>query len=151
MKMTSSTSITSTSGVTLICETICPRPCPESIAIGVCRLLGKEMTLGDIQKFGSEIVHLGREHSYPRGEIVVEHLRGYRGHQPDRGGDQGLGDSRRDRLDTRRMRRGQPEERRHDSPHCAEQSDKRGRRSAGREECDARLELRELDVFLALH
>jgi len=31
-------------------------------------LLGQEMTLGDIQKFGSEIIHLGRQHAHARDE-----------------------------------------------------------------------------------
>src|ERR1700689_1119871 len=103
MKMTSSTSMTSTNGVTLICETICPRPDPESLAIALCRPLRKEMTFGDIQKFGSEVVHLGREHAHARDKKVVEHLRRDSGDQSHGGCDQRFGDSRRDRLDTRRM------------------------------------------------
>ena len=55
------------------------------------------MTLGDIQKFGGEIVHLGRQHPDARDEIVVEHQRRDRGDEADRGRDQRLGDTRRDR------------------------------------------------------
>ncbi len=53
-----------------------------------------------------------------------------------------------DGLDIRGMSRREPDEGRHDSPHRAEQADKRAGRAGGGEERDALLQLGHFDVGL---
>src|SRR5579863_5014175 len=103
----------------------------------------KEMTLRDIEKFGGKIFHLDLEHAHARREKIVKHLRGNRRDQTDRGRDERFRNSRRDRLDARRMRRRQSEKCGHDSPHRAEQPDKWARGAGRREKRDSIFELGE--------
>src|SRR5712692_2824935 len=109
------------------------------------------MTFRDVEEFGGEIVHLGREHVHAGGQEVVEHLRGYRGYEADRRGYQGFRDSRCNRLDIRRMGRREAQEGRHYSPYRAEQADERAGRAGGREERYSGLDFRKLDVGLPPH
>src|SRR5262249_13618755 len=69
MKMMSSTSITSTRGVTLICEIESLLDEPWSKAIGS---LLQEVALGDVQELRREGVHLRGEHAHLARE-AVEH------------------------------------------------------------------------------
>src|SRR5439155_478905 len=96
----------------------------------------EEMTLGDVQKFGAERIHLRGQHAQLAREPVVHDDGGDRGREPDGGGDQRLGDARRDGLDTRRRGGGEAAERRHDPPDRAEETDERRRARGGGEERD---------------
>src|SRR4051812_10023193 len=76
MKMISSTSITSTSGVTLISDIMpLPPPPPEDIPIA----LPQEMTFDDVEEVIAEGVHLRRQHLDLAGEEVERHDRRHRG------------------------------------------------------------------------
>src|SRR4051794_37329396 len=93
MKMMSSTSITSTSGVTLM-SVIALRPDPVSPpekAIASGRLL-EDVALDDVEEIGREVAHLVLEHADPGVEGVVRDQRGYRGEKPHRRGDERLAD-----------------------------------------------------------
>ena len=97
MKMMSSTSITSTSGMTLISdsdvETRRPRRRPV-FASGV-RLMHPsalgEVPFRDVQELEREVVHLRRVDLHLRGEVVVEVDGRNRGEQAERRGDQRFG------------------------------------------------------------
>src|SRR5439155_24230493 len=95
MKMMSRTSITSTSGVTLICEMMSVGEPWSKAIIGSL----EEMTFRDVQEFGREGVHLGGEDAHLAGEAAVHDDGGNGGGEADGGRDQRLGDARRDRLD----------------------------------------------------
>src|SRR2546427_12411775 len=103
-----------------------------------------EMTLGDVQKFGAERIHLRGQHAQLAREPVVHDDGGDRGREPDGGGDQRLGDARRDGLDTRRRRCREAAERRYDPPDRAEETDERRRARGGGEEREPPLEPRDL-------
>src|SRR5262245_51793031 len=119
MKMMSSTSMTSTSGVTLICEIESPPPDdPWSNAMGLL----EEVPLRDVEELGAERVHLGGQHAHLSRETVVHDDRRNRSREADGGGDQRLGDARRHRLDARRRGGREAPERRHDAPHRSEQA-----------------------------
>src|SRR5262249_36113931 len=110
MKMMSSTSMTSTSGVTLMSEIESPPPGPPK-----AMLLLQEVPLRDVQELGAERVHLRRQHANLSGETVVhDHGRDGRG-QADGSGHEGLRDTGRDGLDAGRRGGGETHERRHDS------------------------------------
>src|SRR5262249_8085388 len=68
MKMMSSTSMTSTSGVTLMSEIeSLPPGAPKAIVTSLLQ----EVPLGDVQELRAEGVHLGRQHAeLPRETIV---------------------------------------------------------------------------------
>src|SRR5215467_10649999 len=65
MKMTSSTSMTSTSGVTLMSE-IDPPP-SDGPPPNAMTLLLQEMSIGDVQELDRERVDLGGQHAEPPG------------------------------------------------------------------------------------
>src|SRR5579863_2376591 len=156
MKMISSTSMTSTSGVTLICETSIPRG-PDSVATmgsspgGASSFSRQEVTFRDIQEFRNEIIHLDRQYAHSRRQEIVEHLRRDRRDESDRGRDQRLRDTRRDRLNIRRMSRRQPNKRCHYSPYRAEQPDKWRGRPGRRQKRNPLLKLGQFDIRLPLH
>src|SRR5262249_62101332 len=85
----------------------------------------EKVTFGDIEKLGGKVFHLRREHSHLATKVVERHHRWNGGGQPDRGSDQCLSDTRRDRLNTRRLGMAQAAKGVHNSPHRAEQPDKR--------------------------
>src|SRR6266702_1356106 len=92
MKMIRRTSITSTSGVTLICD-IAERSLLLLLPISIRPpLFAAERAMHDVQKFGREAVHLGTQHSDLVLKMVVPHDRRNGGDQADGGGDQRLGD-----------------------------------------------------------
>src|SRR5690349_5660801 len=71
MKMTRSTSITSTSGVTLICAMLPLPPRLSKPAIVLHLISFQEVPLGDVEKLRREVVHLRREHAHlPRERVV---------------------------------------------------------------------------------
>src|SRR5438093_1345860 len=110
MKMMRRTSITSTSGVTLICEMASLPGDPWSkVMVSL-----QEMTFGDVQEFGCERIHLGGEHADLAREPVVHDDGGDRGGETHGGGDEGLGNARGHRLDARGGRDGEAPERGHD-------------------------------------
>src|SRR5438105_4289063 len=122
MKMTSSTNMTSTMGVTLISAFSSPSP-PAFIAMA---RLPQEVTLDDVEIVLLERLHLGAEHADATHEVVVRHHRRDRGDQADRGREQRLRDLRADRLDRRGrrfLRLPDGEEREQDAHHRAEQAD----------------------------
>src|SRR5262245_45210466 len=153
MKITSSTSITSTSGVTLIWDIDGPddRPAPSKAIPHLLRALLQEMTLGDVQELRREVLHVGVENPDLVIEMVVADDGRDRRREPDRGRDERLRDSRRDRLDARRLRLGEPAERVHDPPDRAEEADERRRRRGRGEEGERLLEPRHLLVRRAPH
>src|SRR3954447_13523945 len=118
MKMISSTSITSTSGTTLISasevDTRAPRarlPRPE-FPVGIGWTLGtflrfclREVPFGDVQELEREIIHLRCEVLHPAGVVIVEIQRRHRGEQAGGGRDQRLGDARRDDAEAGRALR----------------------------------------------
>src|SRR4051812_26001590 len=95
MKMMSSTSITSTSGVTLICEMESLPDEPESNAM-VTRGSLQEVTFGDVEEFGRERVHLGGQHADLARKPVEQHDGGNRRGEPHRRRDERLRDPGRD-------------------------------------------------------
>src|SRR3989304_5349547 len=122
MKMTSSTSMTSTSGVTLICAIVVPSRWEEaSIAITTSgTLLFEEVALSDIQELMGKVIHFHRQHLDMLHKIIIRQQRGNSSCQADRRGDQGLGDARRHGLDARRVGDAQTHEGIHDPPNGAE-------------------------------
>src|SRR4051794_16416770 len=140
MKMMSRTSMTSTSGVTLM-SVIALRPDPvsppEKANLG--RLL-EDVALDDVEEIGGEVAHLVLEDPDPRVECVVRDQRRDRRKQSDRGGDEGLADGPRHGGEIGVSRLVDVAEGPHDSPHRAEEADEGGRRGGGPEERDARLQ-----------
>src|SRR5262245_41174447 len=127
MKMINSTSITSTSGVTLI-SLRGPLPPPPLNAIGSP---SEEVAPNDVEQVAREAVHLARQHVDATHEVVVGHDRRDRRGQPDRGRDQRLGDTGCDDVQAGVLLCADAHERIHDAPDRAEQPDER-RGRAGR-------------------
>src|SRR6516165_9524430 len=67
------------------------------------RFLLKEMTFGNVKKFGDEIIYLGRQHAHPSREKIVKHLRRNCRDQSHCRGDKRLGNTWRDCLYIRRV------------------------------------------------
>src|SRR5512139_145216 len=93
MKMTRRTSITSMKGVTLISEREVPI-LPLFDGDRDCGLSAIE-SVGDVQEFQSEILHLGDQVLDPVEEVVVGNDGRDSGKKPDGRSDQGLSDARR--------------------------------------------------------
>src|SRR5688572_165134 len=89
MKMISKTSMTSTSGVTLMSLTAFPRPPPDDMPMvsppqhdrTARKVLTEEVPLHDVEKIRGESVHFGLEHPDPRQEVVVRDHGRNRGRQ----------------------------------------------------------------------
>src|SRR5690242_12078579 len=96
MNMTSSTSMTSTSGVTLISERGAPPPPPPPPIAMVSAPLLQEVAANDVEEVLLEGLHLAGEHADLPHEVVVRHDRRDRRHEADRGRDQRLRHARRD-------------------------------------------------------
>src|SRR5687768_8715663 len=112
MKITSKTSMTSTSGVTLISERGArPPPPPPLIAMVL-----QEVPLHDVEVVARERLDLALEDPQLAQEVVIGcHGRDGRD-EADRGRDQRLGDAGRDDGEARALLRADVQERAHDAP-----------------------------------
>src|SRR5262245_13105673 len=135
MKISSSTSTTSTSGMMLISASEVPiRRSPSedwmlNAIFGRPREL-RHRTRQDVQEIEAEAIHLRRPVAHAVDGVVVAHDRRDGGGETGRGGDERRRDAgRHDRQAGRALRPGAVEGR-HDAPHGAEQTDER--RGAGR-------------------
>src|SRR3954463_8397183 len=149
MKMMSKTSMTSTSGVTLM-SVIARRPDPVSPPekANSCRLL-EDVALDDVEEVGGEVAHLVLEDADPRVECVVSDQRGHRRKESDRGGDEGLTDRPSHGGEVGVSRLVDVAERPHDPPHRPEEADEGCRRGGGPEEGDAGFQRGQLGVGCA--
>src|SRR5205823_3471466 len=140
MKMMSNTSMTSTSGVTLM-SVIALRPDPVSPPEKAnSRRLLEDVALDDVEEVGGEVAHLVLEDADPRVECVVSDQRGHRRKESHRGGDQGLADGPRHGGEIGVSHLVDVAECPHDPPHRAEEADEGRRRGGGPEERDARFQ-----------
>src|SRR5215831_5714337 len=108
MKMRSSTSTTSTSGMMLISASV-PRTrpvasAPASALIAILERLRRphQPALDQVRHLEPEVLHLGGPVPDLADEVVVADDGGNRGDQAEEGGDQGLGDPRRHHRQARR-------------------------------------------------
>src|SRR5262245_29124527 len=116
MKMMSSTSMTSTSGTTLISASDVEMrrrrpPNPGSVAAGACTLgtrqypqALREIPLGNVQELHREIIHVGREQLHAVREVVVGHDRRNGRRQSEGRGNQRFRDRLRDDAQARGTR-----------------------------------------------
>src|SRR6266849_3063218 len=137
MKMISNTSITSTIGVTLISLITALRRCRRRPTAPVAAVppipifasLSSRALVDLPRQDGGELVcetlqalrlfvHFGTE-------FVIENRRRYGGHKPDRRGEKGFRNTRRNDRKRRIFRRRNRLKTRHDAPHGAKQADKR--------------------------
>src|SRR6516225_1612068 len=150
MKIMSSTSITSMNGVPLISWTSFSASSPWSRRMTalscphVCRSLGGRQCGGGGRGGGAiEIAADQREHlrrcvaklravarDQARERVIDDHCRN-RGGEPERGGEQRLGNAGRDYRQIGGMRLRYPDKAVHDAPNGAEQSDEGGRCTDG--------------------
>src|SRR5436190_5572918 len=126
MKMINRTSMTSTSGVTLmspsrLSSSSLEEPNLNAIAVFDSWALG-EVPLGQIDELESEVLELGTLPPDATAEVVETDERGDRRAETRRGVDQRLRDAGRDRDDRGRALEADVAERHHDSPDRAEQS-----------------------------
>src|SRR5262245_60291116 len=133
MKMTSSTSITSTYRTMLIWFMRRRARIALGPGGGLVVRRGRQprlrLALEGVGELLHEALEADREAVDVVREAVVRHHRRYRGEQADRGRDQCLGDPRRDRREGRLRHVGQPAEGVHDAPHRAEQPHVRAHRT----------------------
>src|SRR5512143_2374365 len=113
MKITSSTSMTSMKGVTLISERCVPI-CRLREADGRPWVLRAMESLGDAQEFEGEVFHVGDEVLDPAEEVVVGDDSRHGGEEADGRGDEGLGDARGDDLEAGRAHSPDADARDHD-------------------------------------
>src|SRR5579859_7681674 len=160
MKMTSSTSMTSTSGVTLMSARLVPADSSSppsawranAMVFSAHAAWLEEVPIDDVQEVAGEVLHLRGEHLNPVEEHVVEDDRRDRGEESDGGSDQGLGDPRGHRLDGGVAGgAGEGLEAGHDPPHRSEQPDERRGGGHGGEEGDGALQAGHLAPLLPLH
>src|SRR5215831_10746407 len=125
--MMSNTSITSTSGVTLMSDLTPPLAPPRSIAIAESPELGSDGSQGSLNLSLSslldEVVHLDVEVLDARGQVVVNPDSGNRDDQTERGLDERFRNTDRDGADTGRTARADALECVDDADDRAEQSD----------------------------
>src|SRR5512140_3748075 len=133
MKMMRRTSITSTSGVTLISAMTLRSPArPEELIIAMASSL-VDLALEEVDEFGGEAVDPGVDRPYTGQKVIVGHDgRDGRG-QPSRGCDEGLGDAGGHGGQGGVSRGGDAGEGVHDPPHGAEQADERRGAAGGGE------------------
>src|SRR6185369_6808842 len=134
----SSTSITSTSGVTLMSALTPPLAPPRSIDITKSpQVLELWNLLGVLDEVIHElrrgVIHLDVEVLDARRQVVVDPDGGNRDDQPERGFDEGFRDTDGDGAQTGRAARSDALERVDDADDRAEQPDERRRRADGRE------------------
>src|SRR5512141_2540145 len=134
MKMMRSTSITSTSGVTLMSAMTLRSPArPEELIIAMASSL-VDLSLEEVDEFGREAVDPGVDRPDAGQEVVVGDDGRDRRPQPRRGGDEGLGDAGGHGGQRGVSRGGDAGEGVHDPPHGAEQADERRGAAGGGEE-----------------
>src|SRR5664280_2966878 len=92
MKMTRSTSMTSTRGVTLMSEKAFAS---SSSLKATCRPALGEVALGQVHELEGEVAHLGAHRAHLPAEVVVRDERGHRGDEAGGGVDEGFRDARR--------------------------------------------------------
>src|SRR5262245_34388234 len=106
MKITSSTSITSTSGVTLIsANAVCVRPLRPLLLLNAITF--HRLTFDEVEQSKREAVHLSRQNLDAVEVAVVTEDRGHGRRNAGRRRDQRVGDARRHGLDRGRRRRSQ--------------------------------------------
>src|ERR1017187_9649938 len=147
MKMTRSTSMTSTSGVTLMSE---KASASSSSLKAMRRPSSGEVALGQVHELEGEVAHFRTRRAHPAAEVVVRDEGGNGRDEAGGGVDGGLGDPRRHHDDRRRALLGDLRERDHDAHHGAEEADERRRRGRGREKRQPPCEARRLDTGRAL-
>src|SRR5512145_1798741 len=140
MKMMRSTSITSTSGVTLISLSVWRPPPPVDMATALSPRRPEEVAPDDVEEVVREVGHLAVEDPDLRREVVVGDDGRDGGEEADGGGDERLADGAGDGGEVGVPHPVDVVERVHDPPDRAEEADER--RGAGRrpEEGDLRLE-----------
>src|SRR5688572_33217864 len=137
MKISRSTSTTSTRGMMLISAIGVPSRRSPSDAPGLNAIFGRsrqlaDRTAEDVQEVQHEPVHLGRPVPHAIDEEVVADDRGDGGGETGGGGDQRLRDAGRHDREAGRALAADPLEGRHDAPHGAEEADeRRGTRRGG--------------------
>src|SRR5690606_15763078 len=140
MKMISSTSITSMYGTTLISPISRRRRLPSAMSVSTRAAARGNIALQDRRELLHERVVAQFEAAGLVGVAVVGDDRGYRGNEAHGGGDQRLGDARRDHRERRLLHTAERHEGAHDAPHGAEQAHVRTDRAHGRERGEALLE-----------
>src|ERR1700676_2060981 len=148
MKMISSTSITSTSGVTLMSPITSSCSSRRWKAMARSRL--GEVPLRQVEEFHDEVLDAGPQLAAAVGEVVVGDERRDRGAETGGGVDQGLGDAGRDRDDRGRAGGADVADGHHDLPDGAEQADEGRRRGGGGEEGRPARHVAQLDACRAL-
>src|SRR6266850_2224124 len=143
MKITSSTSITSTYGTMLIS---CIGPRLRSAGMGKSAPLPHGLPLEDVRELLHEALEAVAQAVDVMRVAVIGHDRRDGGEEADRGGDQRLGDAGRDLRERRLLHVRKAAERVHDAPHRAEEADVRADRAGRGEEGEMALE----EVHLAL-
>src|SRR5918993_4162489 len=154
--MISRTSMTSTSGVTLMSDLTPPLP-PRFIAMARyshrgnragherparCRSCLRGLLDEVVHQFGGRVVHLDVEVIETAGEVIVKPHGGDRHQQPEGRFDQRLRDTGRHCPDAARAGRRDADERVDDADDRTEQSDERRRRTDGGQRVDALLQVR---------
>src|SRR5947207_8461131 len=147
--MMRSTSMTSTSGVTLISDLTPPFAPPRSNAIGQSPVESRARVSWlrglpdeEVDQLGRGIVHFDVEVLDPAGEVVVEPHRRNRDDEPERRLDERFRDADRHGADAGRPAGADALERVDDADDRAEQSDERRRRPDRRERRHALLQVR---------
>src|SRR4029079_13946229 len=136
MEMMSSTSMTSTSGVTLI-SARGGRRRPLAEPTTRAATASAPSPLQAVQEVGDELVDAHVDEAEPVGKVVVGDDSGDGGGQAGGGGPQGLRDPRRVGGQRRRARGADPQEGLHDPPHRAEEADEGGDAGRGGQEPQA--------------
>src|SRR6266568_5595824 len=146
MKITSSTSTTSTSGVMLMSardERVWPLLLVKA-TLYLLRLIGRSTRscrcahgnlFERVEQLAAEVVGGRCEYPNARGELVVSHHGGYCNEQAGGRGDKRFGNARRDRAQCCSSRSAQSVKGIDDAHHCAEKSDERARRRDCCEPC----------------
>src|SRR5262245_7360044 len=152
MKITSSTSITSTRGTTLIsANAVRVRPLRPLLLLLLNAITFNRLTLDEVEQPEREAVHLSRQNLDAVEVTVVAEDCGYRRRDAGRRRDQRIGDARRHGLDRGRRRLSQSVECDDDAHDRAEQPDERGRAGGRSEHSEALLKPGRLAYGGALH
>src|SRR3990167_1113817 len=139
MKITRRTSITSTKGVTLISDITVRPSLPVCIPIFLYLLY---VSVHDVEEFRGKVFHFYVYPLHPADEIVICDNGRYSGRETYSGGDEGLGDTRGHGLQRgHALATRESDERGHDPPDRAEETDKRRCAPRGREKYQRAFEL----------